>query len=268
MAASQISTSVTIISSGLLGWQAISLDPLGDASVTTVIKSGSKVEIASAFFTFDSDTTPGATSWTAISTGATAYITLTPSGTAGSQVLTADWSSTAPTWSTSKQAWYASAASTVRYVGVATKGGASSWTSISVLPARNDETMLASVIFSDVVTCTSTLSIVRNIDGSGSVASVLRAPLTSFAKRISSGPTTRGGIYNSLVGAFATVSSSYVKATGLIDFEGAKYHVYAAQKPGNDVYIYCINLTTYADGAIICASGDSLSVTSAIVCVG
>ena len=141
MAFDQISTSVTIISSGLLGYQAISLSPIGDASATTVITAGSCVEIASAFFKASTDITPGATSWTAITTGATAYITLTPSGSAGTQILTADWSSTAPTWSTSKQGWYASTASSVRYVGAAYKDGASTWSRIATLPVVSQRTI-------------------------------------------------------------------------------------------------------------------------------
>jgi len=112
----QISTSVTIINS-LLGYQAISLSEM-DSSAATVIKAGSKVEIASAFFTFTTDSTPQATTFAAIGNGETAYITLTPAGTAGSQTLTARWSSDAPTWSDSKQGWYDSTSgSVIRYVG-------------------------------------------------------------------------------------------------------------------------------------------------------
>jgi len=123
MAVSQISTSVTIIDS-LLGFQAVSLTAYDTASVPT-IAAGSKVEVAGAFFTFSSDESIGSTSWTAISTGDTAYITLTPSGTAGSQILTAAWTSTAPTWSTSKQGYYASASSSVRVIGGCIKDGTS-----------------------------------------------------------------------------------------------------------------------------------------------
>ena len=123
MAVSQISTSVTIIDS-LLGFQAVSLTAFDTASVPT-IAAGSKVEVAGAFFTFSSDESINATSWTAISTGDTAYITLTPSGTAGSQILTAAWTSTAPAWSTSKQGYYASAGSDVRVCGGCIKKGTS-----------------------------------------------------------------------------------------------------------------------------------------------
>ncbi len=125
MAGSQISTSVTIINS-LLGFQAMSLTNF-DTSAESVIAAGSKVEIASAFFTFSSDDTPQATTWTAITTANTAYITLTPSGTAGSQIVTSKYSDTAPTWSDSKQGWYTSAASVVRYIGGVIKGSATQY---------------------------------------------------------------------------------------------------------------------------------------------
>ena len=131
MAGSQISTSVTIISS-LLGFQAVSLTALA-TSAQSLIAAGSKVEIASAFFTFGSNETPQASTWSAISTAATAYITLTPSGAAGSQTCLAQYSSTAPTWSTSKQGWYASAASVTRYIGGVTKGSATSYNDAFVI---------------------------------------------------------------------------------------------------------------------------------------
>ena len=108
MAGSQISTSVTIINS-LLGYQAVSLTNM-TTSAESLIAAGSKVEIASAFFTFSGDETPNASSWTACGAGNTCYITVIPAGTAGSQTVTAEYTDTAPIWSTSKQGWYASAA--------------------------------------------------------------------------------------------------------------------------------------------------------------
>ena len=125
MAGTQISTSVTSINS-LLGFQAISLSNIG-LSAATVITAGSKIELSSAFFNFPSDETPQATTWTAITTANTAYITLTPSGTSGSQILTAKWNVNAPAWSDSKQGWYASATSTIRYIGGPFKSGTSSY---------------------------------------------------------------------------------------------------------------------------------------------
>ena len=124
MAGSQISTSVTIINS-LLGFQAVSLTNLS-SSAATVITAGSKVEIAGGFFTFSTPETPDGASWTSIATGSAAYLRLTPTGIAGAQTVTADWSTTAPVWDDAKQGWYYSGSS-IRYIGGAYKGGATSY---------------------------------------------------------------------------------------------------------------------------------------------
>jgi len=111
---SQIATSVNIFSSGLVGYCAVSLDSWAVGAITSVpsIAAGSAVEIAGAFFTATEDisiTAPTATGYS--------YLALAPSGTAGSQTLTASFISAAPIWSNSKQGWYTSAASTIRVVG-------------------------------------------------------------------------------------------------------------------------------------------------------
>ena len=123
MAFSQIATSVTIINSGLKGYQAVSLTNF-TVSAESAIADGSAVEIANAFFLASGDVS--ASGFSAITTGNTCYIALTPSGTAGSQLLTAAWTETAPTWRDDAQGWYASAASAVRYVAGTTKTGTSS----------------------------------------------------------------------------------------------------------------------------------------------
>jgi len=137
MSGSQIQTSVTILNS-LLGFQAISLTNF-DSSAESVIAAGSKIEIAGAFFTFDSDETPQASTWTAISTGSTAYITCTPSGTAGSQIVTVKYTESYPIWRDSLQGYYASAASSTRFVAGVVKTGTSSYESAHVLPNRHGE---------------------------------------------------------------------------------------------------------------------------------
>jgi len=124
MAGSQIATSVTIINS-LLGFQAVSLTNLS-SSAATVITAGSKVEIAGGFFTFSTPETPDGASWTSIATGSAAYLRLTPTGIAGAQTVTADWSTAAPVWDDAKQGWYYSGSS-IRYIGGAYKGGATSY---------------------------------------------------------------------------------------------------------------------------------------------
>lgn len=131
MAGTQIATSVTILNS-LLGFQAISLTNFV-TSAQSLIALGSKVEIGSAWFNFTSDTTPGAASWTAVGTGNVAYITCLPAGSAGAQTLTVDYSDTAPVWSDSKQGWYLSAGSIMRYVAGVTKTSAAQYDDAFIL---------------------------------------------------------------------------------------------------------------------------------------
>jgi hypothetical protein len=115
MGATQIVTSVTIIQS-FIGQQAVSLTNYA-ASALSAIAAGSKLEVAGSFFTWGTSETPNASSFTAIATASTAYLQCTPSGTAGSMLLTSSWTSTAPVWREDKQGWYASAGSSVRVIG-------------------------------------------------------------------------------------------------------------------------------------------------------
>jgi len=131
MANAQIATSLTIVNS-LLGFQAISLTNFA-TSAQSLIGAGSKVEVAGAFFNFTSNETPNASSWTAVGTGNTAYIIVTPSGTAGTQILTAYYSDTAPVWDVAKQGWYGSSTST-RYVGSVYKAGTSGYEYANIAP--------------------------------------------------------------------------------------------------------------------------------------
>lgn len=125
MAGSQISTSVSIIDN-LHGYQALSLTEY-NTSATASICAGSVVEIAGAFFTFAGDEAIEASTWTSIVTGNTAYITLTASGTAGSQIVVAAYTATATTWRDDLQGWYASAASNVRVIGSVYKAEATNY---------------------------------------------------------------------------------------------------------------------------------------------
>ncbi len=140
MSFSQIATSVSILSSGLKSYQAISLTNFV-TSAASLIASGSAIEIANAFFLADSNITPNATSWTLVGTGNTAYIILTPSGSAGSQVLSAAYTATAPVWSLSKGAWYGSAASLTRYVAGVTKTSPTQYDDAFILPGVQERTV-------------------------------------------------------------------------------------------------------------------------------
>lgn len=128
MAGTQVSTSVTIISS-LLGYDGLSFTDMTETTYASsgsimTIAAGSKIEIAGGFFTFSSNTEVNLTTWTDITppasvTGKNVYVTLLPSGTAGNQTVTAEFSESPPLWSISKQGWYSSSASNVRYVALA-----------------------------------------------------------------------------------------------------------------------------------------------------
>jgi len=122
MAFEQITTSVTILNSGLIGYNGVSLTNF-ESSAISAIAEGSSIEIAGAFFKADSDITINTSSWTAIVTGYAAYIGLEPSGSAGSQILSAAYYSDLPVWSESKQGWYLSAGSNIRFAATVFKGG-------------------------------------------------------------------------------------------------------------------------------------------------
>jgi hypothetical protein len=163
MAGAQIATSVTILNS-LKGFQSISLKEY-NTSAAAAIASGSVVEIAGAYFTFAGDENINASSWTAIATGSTAYIALTPSGTAGSQIVTASYLGTAPIWRDDLQGWYASAASNVRVIGSVYKAEATNYGPKYLYGNEQDGKHLF----------TSSLSILGalTVGGSASVASTL-----------------------------------------------------------------------------------------------
>lgn len=137
MAFSQISTSVTIINSNLIGYNAISFTNFDNTS-EPAIASGSSIEIAGAFFKADGDIS--ITNWAGITTGVSCYIVLTPSGSAGSQTLAAAYTTTAPVWVTDKNGWYASAASNVRYVGTVYKSGTSDYYAKRII-SNNQKTL-------------------------------------------------------------------------------------------------------------------------------
>ena len=149
MAFQQISTSITILNSGQIGYIGISLTNF-TTSAASNIASGSGVEIAGAWFKADSDIIPNASSWTAITTATTAYLSLIPSGTAGSQILTASWLSYAPVWQTAKQGWYASAASITRVVASAYKNSNTSyWQKRLINYGQSDNMPIGSITMFD-----------------------------------------------------------------------------------------------------------------------
>lgn len=126
MGATQVATGITAIETQRRGYQAVSLDSMDTSSVPTVL-AGSTLEVASALFVWSTDETPNASSWTAISTSSTVYIQCTPSGSAGSQILTTSYTASIPTYVASKSAWYTSTGSSIRVISQLYKGGTSSY---------------------------------------------------------------------------------------------------------------------------------------------
>ena len=89
------------------GYCAITLTEMTTTNVPQ-IAAGSKIEVGGSLFKFDANETITGTA----TTGAN-YIRLVPSGSS----ITAEWTTTAPTWSDSKQGWYDSTGAK-RYVPV------------------------------------------------------------------------------------------------------------------------------------------------------
>lgn len=99
MAGSQVEVAINQIEKQRLGYQAISLTNF-DNDLEPQIAAGSKVEIGGALFEF---TAPESiTGWAGIGASNNVYIKLVVAGTA----VTAEFTTAAPTWSTSKQGWY------------------------------------------------------------------------------------------------------------------------------------------------------------------
>ena len=162
MANNQVATSLTIVNN-LSGYQAISLTNF-TTSAQSLIAAGSRLEMGGSFFYFSGNETPQASTWTAITTSTTAYITLTPSGTAGSQILTAKYAQAAPVFSTSKQGWYTTAASIVRHIGGVYKNSPTSYQQAFLLPAKQAqstvnvrETQVVNIGVWDMVATASTI---------------------------------------------------------------------------------------------------------------
>lgn len=113
MSGAQIPTSVTIIDN-LKGFNAMNMSALDTTSASSIL-AGSVVEVAGAFYTFSLNETPSLTTISGLIENA-CYLMVAPSGTAGSQILTASWTNTTPTWVSSKNGWYASSGSVIRAV--------------------------------------------------------------------------------------------------------------------------------------------------------
>jgi len=99
MAGSQVEVALTALEKQRLGYQAISLTEF-DTDNEPEIAAGSKVEIGGALFEFSA--LESITGWAGIGNSNDVYIKLVVAGVA----VTAEFTTSAPTWSTSKQGWY------------------------------------------------------------------------------------------------------------------------------------------------------------------
>lgn len=134
--ASQIATSVSALTAGLSGHCSVSLDSMHGSTVPSVL-SGSCLEVADALFQWTTDEVPQASTWTSITTTSTVYMVCTPSGSAGSQILTTSYTTTVPTWVAGKYGWYASAASNTRAIAQLTKGGETAYNNKALLTPKS-----------------------------------------------------------------------------------------------------------------------------------
>jgi len=120
MGAAQVATAITALTTGQRGYQAVSLSAIDTTSVPSIL-AGSVVEVLGALFEWTSDEEPSG--WSAITTATNAFVALAPSGSAGSQILSAGWVPDAPAWVAAHAAWYASSGSSSRVVARARKTG-------------------------------------------------------------------------------------------------------------------------------------------------
>lgn len=134
-------------------------------SAASVIAAGSVVEVAAALFAYSGNDTNDATSFSAIATNATAYLQLVPSGTVGSQIVTSSWTSTAPVYRDDLHGWYASAASSTRYVGGCVKTGATSYELKFIITPRSNIRHEQAESFTNLTTTTMTVTDTASVAG-------------------------------------------------------------------------------------------------------
>jgi hypothetical protein len=256
MAGSQIPTSVTILNS-LKGFQSVSLTEY-NTSAAASIAAGSVVEIAGAFFTFVADEAINASSWTAIVTGTTAYITLSPSGTAGSQIVDVAYTATAPTWRDDHQGWYASAASNVRVIGSVYKAEAANYGPKYLYNEKqdgkqrfisvNNASVASSLSVSGVISASSSLSVAGPISG---------RCITVSNYVYSTSTTTSSAIF--------TAMSPYIPVTGQSMIVSGGYSLYLTSRAeridSTTIRLYTKRISDYANQTIDMVSGGALAIS-------
>lgn len=219
-----------------------------NTSAAAAIAAGSKVEIAGAFFQFASDETP--TGWTAITTGTTAYIALTASGTAGSQVVNAGYVSTAPTWRDDLQGWYASAASSVRIVASVYKAESTSYYPKFIMPIAQEGSQRS--VNANTITVNSTISSGGLLSPSGIV------PINY----IHGNTITNGSIF-SAIGTYIPTTGQSVFICGSGEFATGSFESFsrAYRTSSTEITLYSVFLNAGVVNATsrVCTSGSATS---------
>ncbi len=147
MAGSQTEIVANQIGQQRKGFLAISLTNY-DADTEPQIAAGSSVEIAGALFLFPA--LESITGWAGIGINNDVYVKLVVSGTS----VTAEFTTTAPTWSDSKQGWYGTAGAALhRYVVKLRKDGSGNYTlkRLMLEPGRTSRIRVAEQISDDVI---------------------------------------------------------------------------------------------------------------------
>ena len=134
MAGSQVSKSVAIdwFINAVYGYEAVTIDEYA-TTASPEVQAGSKIEINGDLYKFTS--AEAITGWSGISNSTQAYIKFVPSGSS----VTVAYTSTAPTWSDSKQGWYGTGGTANdRYIFAVYKDGSGNYTKKSYLPKKSN----------------------------------------------------------------------------------------------------------------------------------
>jgi hypothetical protein len=203
MSGTQVATSSSQLTYAIQGYNGINLTNWSVSSAS-VIAAGSGVEVAGAFFYYSGDDTNDATSFSAITTNATAYLQLVPSGTVGSQIVTSSWTATAPTWVEAKNGWYASAASATRYVAGCVKTGTTSYELKFIITPR------ANIRHEQAESFTNLTATTMTVTGTFTAASVVTGTMTA------SSVVTTTITAASIIGTAASISGAITAGSAII----------------------------------------------------
>lgn len=245
MAGSQVSKTVAInwFIAGTYGYEAVTIDEkLTDNEPE--VQGGSRLEINGDLYLFSS--AESITGWSAVSDGTQAYIKFVPAGTS----CTVEFTTTAPTWSDSKQGWYGTGgAANDRYLYAVYRIDTSTYAHKQKLQGRSTGTTVGTKVLSFTSTTgVASTSVdftvyepgvyycdgVSNITG-GSCYVYIQTKYNSLYD----GETISSTLSNKLLSNFTTLSTVRVINTAILT--PGIYRVYAAAATGTaDITLYRI----------------------------